>query len=162
MCGFEWDAVSAREVPARVVAAADSIAAVLRHGDPTLLARRPDPEVWSAVEYGGHVRDALYNLRDRMIVGVVEDGAFPKPMFGSVRADLGLYTEDEPATLATELELAGHLFARTVRALSPEQLERTIVYAWPREALRTLRWVAAQALHEAEHHATDVARARTA
>lgn len=157
-CGFEWDTVSAREVPARIVAAADSIAAVLSDGDPDALSARPRPGTWSPVEYAAHVRDVLYNVRDRIVVGVADDGAAPKPMYGALRADLGLYAEDEQATLATELALAGHLFARTMRALTPEQLEHTIAYGWPREAQRSLRWVAAQALHEAEHHATDVAR----
>lgn len=158
VCGFEWDAVPAREVPARVVAAADLIASILREGDPVLLAARPDADTWSAVEYGAHVRDVLYNIRDRIVVGLVEDTPTPKAMYGAFRAELGLYAEDEPVTLATELELAARLFARTVRALSPEQLARTLVYGWPREAERPLRWVAAQALHEVEHHATDVAR----
>lgn len=158
VCGFEWDAVAAAEVPRRVVAAADDIAAALRQGDAATLSRRPEPSVWSAVEYGCHVRDVLYNLRDRIVVGLVEPGASPKPMFGSARADLGLYAEDDPATLATELTLAAGLFARTVRALTDEQRTNTIVYGWPRETERSLSWVAAQALHEVEHHAADVAR----
>lgn len=158
VCGFEWDGVTARAVPVRAVEAADLAASILREGDPGELRLRPEPAVWSAVEYGAHVRDVFYNLRDRIVVGIVEQGASPKPMYGAVRADLGLYAEDDPATLATELELAARLFARTVRALSPEHLARTIVYGWPRDAERTLLWVAAQAVHEAEHHAADIAR----
>lgn len=158
LCGFEWDSVAAREVPRRVVESADLIAALLREGDPDVLRRRPESGVWSAVEYGAHVRDVLYNIRDRIVVGIVEDTPTPKAMYGAVRADLGMYAEDEPHTLGAELELAGRLFARTIRALTPEQLARTIVYGWPREAERSLRWVAAQAVHEAEHHAVDVAR----
>lgn len=163
VCGFEWDAVSAREVPSRLVEAADLIATVLRDGagtgDDDALRTRPDVATWSTVEYGAHVRDVLYNLRDRIVVGLVEDTPTPKAMYGAVRADLGLYAEDDPVTLATELELAARLVARTVRALTPDQLARTLVYGWPRDAERTLRWVAAQAVHEAEHHAADVARA---
>jgi DinB superfamily len=158
VCGFEWDAVSAREVASRVVEAADLVASVLREGDEAGLRTRPHAATWSAVEYGAHVRDVFYNIRDRIVVGLVEDTPRPKAMYGAARADLGLYAEDEPVTLAAELELAARLFARTVRALEPEQLARTIVYGWPREAERSLRWVAAQAVHEAEHHAADVAR----
>lgn len=157
VCGFEWDAVPVGDVPARLVAAADLIASILREGDPGRLRAGPEAGTWSAVEYGGHVRDVLYNIRDRIVVGLVEDTPTPKAMYGAVRAELGLYAEDEPVTLATELELAARLFARTVRALTPVQLDRTLVYGWPREAERLLRWVAAQALHEVEHHATDVA-----
>lgn len=60
--------------------------------------------------------------------------------------------------MATVLELAGRLFAHTIRALGPEQLRRTIVYAWLQETRRTLAWVAARVLHETEHHAADVER----
>jgi hypothetical protein len=158
VCGFEWEAVGATAVPERVVAAVDLIASVLRDADDDRARDRPAPDVWSAVEYGCHVRDALYNLRDRIMVGVVEDGARPKPMFAAARIDLGLYATDDPATLATELELAARLFARTIRALTADLLAHTIVYPWPREAERSLAWVAAQTVHEAEHHAADIAR----
>ena len=40
--------------------------------------------------------------------------------------------------------------------LPDEQLARPIFYPWPRPETRNLLWVAAQALHEAEHHLTDV------
>ena len=51
----------------------------------------------------------------------------------------------------TEAELIS-----TVAALDAEQLARPIFYGWPRPATRSLLWVAAQALHEAEHHLDDV------
>jgi DinB superfamily len=155
VCGFAWDDVSAEEVPARVSAAAAAIAALIRRGGPAVV-DRPEPATWSALEYGCHVRDVLYNLRDRIVVGLAEDNPVPKAMFADVRIGHGLYAADEPTTLATELELAGGLFARTVSALDADSLARPIFYGWPTPATRTLRWVAAQALHEAEHHQTDI------
>lgn len=157
VCGFAWDAVSAAEIPARVVAAASAVAASIRPGGPTVVHRR-DPATWSALEYGCHVPDVLYNLRDRIVVGLAEDNPVPKAMFADVRLRHGLYAADEPATLATELELAGGLFARTVGALDDDALARPIFYGWPTPGTRTLLWVAAQALHEVEHHAADVER----
>ncbi len=49
------------------------------------------------------------------------------------------------------------LMGRTVTTFMSD-LERPTFYPWPRPATRTLRWVAAQALHEAEHHLGDVRR----
>jgi DinB superfamily len=157
VCGFAWDAVPGGEVPARVSAAAASIAALIRPGGAAVV-ERPEPGTWSVLEYGCHVRDVLYNLRDRIVVGLAEDNPVPKAMFADVRLAHGLYAGDDPATLATEIELAGGLFARTISALDADTLARPIFYGWPTPGTRTLEWVAAQALHEAEHHLGDVER----
>ena len=52
--------------------------------------------------------------------------------------------------------MAAALLVRMVAALSPEQLERTCQYGYPGPSTRTLRWMAAQAVHEVEHHLGDV------
>lgn len=158
VCGFAWDLVDAAEVPDRVVVAADAASAAIRAIDPDRAHHHPDPDTWSLVEYGCHVRDVLYNVRDRIVAGVAEPGCAPRPMSPGVRVATGMYSADDPATLATELALAGRLFARTVRVLTPEQRAHTILYAWPRETQRSLAWVGAQALHEAEHHLDDILR----
>ena len=155
VCGFEWDAVTASEIPERLGRAADGFRRVLA-GDETALRLRPAPEVWSTVEYGCHVRDAMLNLRDRIVLGLAEDNPTPHAMFTDVRISLGLYQHEQAARLAEEIANAAALLGRTVGALDDEQLARPIFYGWPRPATRTLRWVAAQALHEAEHHLDDV------
>jgi hypothetical protein len=156
ICGFEWDAVPADDISARTVAAVAALGRLLRDHD-TVAALRRAPERWSPLEYAGHVRDVLLNLRDRIILGVAEDNPVPKPMHGDARVELGLYRADTPELAATELTIAAGLFARTWDALPDDQRERPIFYGWPRPATRTLTWVAAQALHEAEHHLGDVA-----
>ena len=117
---------------------------------------RPSAEQWSAVEYGAHMRDVMYNLRDKLIAIAVEDNPPSVPLFGTPRVDLGLYAIEEPETLALEMTLAGALFARTFHTLPEESHGRPFLYRYPREAQRTLLWVAAQGLHEVEHHATDI------
>jgi S-DNA-T family DNA segregation ATPase FtsK/SpoIIIE len=159
VCGFVWDDVPADEVVARLERAALAIAAQLdAAGD--LARRRPEPARWSMLEYGGHVRDVVLNLRERIIVGAVEDNPVPKPMHGSARIDLGMYATDTPDVVADELAIAADLFARTFAALTPGQLGRPIFYGWPEPATRTLLWVAAQTVHEAEHHLGDVVEDR--
>jgi hypothetical protein len=156
-CGFEWDAVPVEEIRPRLHAAAEQFRVVFAAGGSRLL-ERPDPDTWSAVEYGCHVRDVLLNVRDRMIVGLAQDNPTPKPMFAALRVDAGLYAADHPDNLAVEIPIAAGLLDRTLAALTDDQLGRRIFYAWPRPVSRTLRWVAAQALHEAEHHLGDVNR----
>lgn len=157
VCGFEWDAVRAGELPHRLVAAADGFRQVLQTAEPSL-AVRSVPATWSVVEYGCHVRDVMLNLRDRIVLGLAQDNPTPHAMFTDVRIACGLYADERPRMLAVEVEIAAALLARTVAALDAEQLARPIFYGWPRPATRTLLWVAAQALHEIEHHLDDVRR----
>jgi hypothetical protein len=154
-CGFVWDAVTLPQVRARMAPASTRLAAIF--ASPAVdLRRRPFPDVWSPVEYGAHVRDVLLNLRDRIIVGLAEDNPSPKPMYGALRVDLGLYQVSSPTDLSLDLASASRLFDQTVAVLSTADGERPIFYGWPRPATRTLCWVAAQALHEVEHHLADV------
>ena len=159
VCGFVWDAVTAGDIGPRAVAAAAAAATALRQ-HAGVAAIRPAAEQWSMLEYGGHMRDVLLNLRDRIVLGLAEENPTPKPMYGDLRIDSGLYAADTPTVVADELQMAAALFARTFAALTAEQLHRPIFYGWPRAATRNLLWVAAQAVHEAEHHATDVEAVR--
>jgi hypothetical protein len=58
--------------------------------------------------------------------------------------------------VAEELRVAASLFARTWDRIPEIIRDRTMVYGWPRLADRSLHWVAAQALHEVEHHLSDI------
>lgn len=153
-CPFEWDAISSSQITPRITASAGQFAALLRE-QADRAADRPSPEVWSILEYGSHVRDVLLNLRDRIMLGAIEDNPVPKSMFVDARVALGLYARDTPLLVANEILMAAALFTRTFDALPPGFDERPIFYPWPVETTRTLRWVAAQALHESEHHLAD-------
>jgi hypothetical protein len=153
-CGFEWDAVTWEEISPRIVAASDRFGGLLR-GNVEDTVVRPDPDRWSALEYACHVRDALFNLRDRIVLGAVEDNPVPHPMHGTPRIEMGLYRGDDPVVVADELIVAAGLFTRTLDRLPAEVRTRPIFYPYPRPATRDLRWVAAQALHESEHHLGD-------
>jgi len=152
-CPFAWDEIQAVEITPRVLDAAARLAALLRSEDGA--STRPSPETWSMLEYGCHVRDVLFNLRDRIILGAAEDNPTPNGMHVNARVDLGLYSHDSAPVLADEIEIAAALFTRTFDALPAGYEERPIFYAWPVAATRTLRWVGAQALHECEHHLAD-------
>jgi DinB superfamily len=155
VCGFVWDEVPDGDVGPRLRAGIEMLARLLRN-TPDVATTRPTPDRWSMLEYGAHVRDVLLVLRDRFVVGVVMDNPGFTPMYRDERVDLGLYAGEEPGAVATELEVAGALLTRMVEALSPEQLDRTCQYGYPGPSTRTLRWMAAQAVHEIEHHLADV------
>ena len=98
VCGFEWDAIEAGDVPVRLRVALAGWVALLESGD-AALGVRPSSGVWSVMEYGAHVRDVLLNLRDRIVVGLAEDHPVPKPMYQDVRIANGLLAADTPADL---------------------------------------------------------------
>ena len=152
VCGFEWDAITPGEVAPRLAAATAAFAAVLG-ADRGLVTVRPQAHRWSALEYGAHLRDVLLNVRDRIFVGLAEDDPVTKPMYRELRVPF--YASETPEGVAADLTSAAALFVRTFNGLTAEQLARTLVYAYPRVASRSLLWTAAQALHEAEHHLTD-------
>ena len=153
-CGFEWDAADPDEIGPRITERSADIAHLI--ADNPTPAIRTSPEVWSPLEYAGHVRDVLFNLRDRLVVAINEDNPLCKGLFGTPRIELGLYQGDAPALVAQELTTAAALFARTWDRIPTNLRTRTMVYGYPRLADRSLTWVAAQALHEVEHHLADV------
>ena len=158
-CSFAWEAVAPAEVGPRTIAAAQRFSQLLRdHAD--IAALRPAESTWSMLEYGCRVRDVLFNLRDRVILGAAEDNPTPNRLHPDARVDLGLYAADDPLQLAAEIATAAALFTRTFDALPPGDELRPIFYAWPVAATRSLGWVGAQALHECEHHYAD-GRAQT-
>lgn len=154
-CGFVWDDVSDDEVSSRIRTGTDMLARLLRN-TPDVATTRPTVGRWSMLEYGAHVRDVLLVLRDRLVVGVVTENPGFTPMYRDERVDLGMYRSEDPAAVATELEIAAALFVRMLGSLSPEQLDRTCQYGYPGPSTRTLRWMAAQAVHEVEHHCRDI------
>ena len=159
-CGFVWDDLELAEVRMRLATASASLAGALSSRDSRLM-ERPSLDVWSPVEYGSHVRDVLLNLRDRVVVGLGEDNPSPKPMYGTLRVDRGMYQRTEPAELVVDLTVAARLFDQTLSTITAADAQRPIFYGWPRPATRTLLWVAAQAVHEVEHHLDDIERTFT-
>lgn len=155
MCGFVWDDVDPASVPQRVRTATAAMGDVLR-ANPAAMSVRPSPDRWSGVEYSCHVRDVCWNLRDRIVLGAVEDVPTPHGLHTDDRIAMGLYARDTPEITAGDLVVAGEVVARTMECLPPHLTERTLIYGWPRVAERSLHWVAAQLLHECEHHLDDL------
>jgi hypothetical protein len=156
VCGFVWASVPPEAVISRIDAAVFGIADLL-HGAGEQVSRRPAPERWTMLEYAGHVRDVLLHVRDRLVIGLVEEHPSFKPLYRDERVDLGLYRADTLETVERELTVAAALFNRTFEALDDGQLARTCDYAFPTVQSRTLLWMGQQVVHEVEHHAGDIA-----
>lgn len=70
------------------------------------------------------------------------------------------YAEQDPIELAEELTVAARLLANVLRRLDTPDWELRLIYNWPQHTERTLRWVAANTLHDVRHHLLDIRRTR--
>ena len=154
-CGFCWETVASDEIAPRVLEAALEIGLLLR-SEPAACMDRPSEGRWSGVEYGAHVRDVLLTIRDRLVIGLVEDNPGFKPLYREERISLGLYVADTPPVIADEVENTARMFNRLVAAIDPTKMLRVVQYGFPEPMPRTLQWMTQQAVHECEHHLTDI------
>jgi hypothetical protein len=115
---------------------------------------RPQPTVWSTLEYGCHIRDVhrIFNHRVRLMLD--ED----EPLFPNWDQDATALADDygsqDPAAVANELVDAATIVADTYM--------RVPANAWSRRGLRsngsefTVASIAIYHLHDVVHHAHDV------
>jgi hypothetical protein len=155
-CKLDYASIRNGAIRPRVVAGAAAMAHELRRAEPNVATRRPATERWSATEYAAHTRDVLLTIRDRLVIGIVEDNPGFKPMYRNERVDLGLYRRDPPADVADELTAAAGMFARLFDAIDSQHFERTVQYGYPDPETQTLLWMGHQAVHETEHHLVDL------
>lgn len=151
-CGLAAGEVAVADVPERAFVAGEEWVAILRSSP--AVGARPEPDVWSPLEYGAHVRD-VYRLFDaRIALMLVEDD----PTFANWDQDetaiTDRYAESDPEVVADELEEAALALVTRLRSLAPEQLERRGRRSDGSEF--TVGSLAQYFLHDVIHHLWDV------
>ena len=119
------------------------------------LRRRPDPEVWSPLEYAAHTRDVLALVGWGM--NQVLEGTRPtwEPIEPDPPGTDHGYNELDPQTVLRELEGNAERIARRADRALPEHWKRTAASGGEEiDAGRLLR----HAVHDASHHLRDVER----
>jgi hypothetical protein len=124
--------------------------------DSPSLARRPSPEVWSALEYSCHVRDTLALFADRTRLALTCDD----PRFAYQDQDTavvdGRYNDSDPRVVAAEILTNAEQFRLLLEPLSAG--------SWRRSGTRLegerfdIALLARFALHETRHHRIDAER----
>ena len=126
-------------------------AAVLARPDVRL---RPQPTVWSPLEYGCHVRDVFKKFDERLGLMVNEDG----PHFANWDQDQTAlddrYWEQDPATVAEQLAAAAAGLAARFDAARPDQYQRRGFRS--DGSAFTITTLAQYLLHDPVHHLWDV------
>src|SRR5690349_1830843 len=151
-CGFDASAYDVSDLPDLLGATASSWSQVLARSD---VADRPRPDVWSALEYGCHVRDVHTLFAERLRLMLTED----VPTFANWDQDGTAverdYGNQDAAAVATGLVDA----ARAVAAIYASVTDAT----GGRRGLRsngdefTVETLGRYHLHDVVHHLHDVA-----
>ncbi len=153
-CGFSWTVLSRAEIAARMSSSVESFVDAIVKAGP-VAGRRPHAERWSILEYGGHLRDVILSIRERIVLASILDTPVGQPIFRDERIDLGFYAQDGASDVLAELQVAAYLFLKTVATL-PENFERrTLVYSTRTPLEITISGAMSNALHECEHHLGD-------
>lgn len=126
---------------------------LLRPADDDRVRQRPAPEVWSALEYGAHVRDVLAVFTDRVLRTLAET----EPELGwwdhEAAIDDGFANESDREAVGDDLDANAARLADVLAMVSGDQWERT---ATRRDHERfTVELLARFALHEVVHHRSD-------
>lgn len=160
-CGLDPQALPRASVAPMLRDNARAWHAVLTGATPvrgTTVVARPADDVWSALEYGCHVRDVfrLYDQRLRLMLEQ-DDPQFPNwDQDATALADR--YDEQDPAAVADELVAASAVLAA--------DLERVDEGDWERTGNRsdgarfTIESFARYLIHDPVHHLYDVTAVR--
>ncbi|MDP9332892.1 MAG: DinB family protein [Actinomycetota bacterium] len=154
-CGFNY-ALGRSEITPWLRSDASAFVEKLASFDDVSVRTRPEPDVWSPLEYACHVRDILRVQTERILLAQQE----VKPVFVPMRRDERVvedrYNEQDPAQVMAEFLSRADALASMLDGLDAAGWERTGVYNYPEPALRTVEWIAIHTVHELLHHRGDV------
>ncbi len=157
-CGFNDELVALDAIAGRLRAFGPRFRDALAGVGLTAATRRPEPGVWSALEYACHVRDVFLVQRERAVLAQVEDNPRTARMNRDERVAVCRYDAHPVPVVLDQLAMAGELCATVFDGLDEAALARRLVYPWPAPAERDVAWVGRHTVHEGEHHLMDVRR----
>jgi hypothetical protein len=150
-CGFEASSIAEDEIAARTRALTAPWDGVLHRPDAPM---RPEPTVWSPLEYACHVRDVCRVFDGRVRQMLDEDPARFANWDQDATAVEQRYAEQSPAVVAPELREAAGRVADTFDSVQGAQ--------WARAGFRsdgsefTVLTLGQYFLHDLAHHLVDV------
>jgi hypothetical protein len=115
---------------------------------------RPSPIVWSPLEYACHVRDACRVYDERLRLMVNEDDPLFQNWDQDATAVAEHYWEQDPDTVAAELQVAAQTLADHFDAVGEDQWDRTGTRS--DGARFTVESFARYFIHDVVHHMYDV------
>lgn len=150
-CGFHADAVAGADVADLVRSYVPRWEAVLARAD---VGVRPEPQVWSPLEYACHVRDVFTVFAGRVRLMLALDVPTFENWDQDATAEAERYGEQDPAVVATGLRDAAADVAAAFDAVPDD--------GWARRGLRsngsafTVESLGQYFVHDVVHHLHDV------
>ncbi|MHB1535598.1 MAG: DinB family protein [Acidimicrobiales bacterium] len=95
------------------------------------LRERPDPGVWSALEYACHVRDVFLAQRERLLLALVEECPSFAPIYREQGVALARYGDADPERVADQFDMAATLVAAAFERLDGNAWRRECIYNFP-------------------------------
>ncbi len=157
-CGFSYELVAPDAIAGRLRSLGPRLAGALDGADPAAASRRPEPAVWSALEYACHIRDVFLIQRERAVLAQVEDNPRVARMNRDERVALCRYDAQAVPDVLDQVAMAAELCALVFDSLDEAARARRLVYPWPAATERDVAWVGRHTVHEGEHHLMDVRR----
>jgi hypothetical protein len=152
-CGFDATTLADDAIAAELRRVAHEWTTLLTGTTAAPLRRRPASTVWSALEYGAHVRDTIAVFDARIGLALVEH----EPELGWWDHEAAVitdrYNSQEPATVSRSIVANAATLATRLDAMRDDE--------WARVATRrgterfTVGGLGRFALHEAQHHLVD-------
>ena len=109
-CGFRDELVATDEISGRQRSFGPRFAGALSGAGPAAV-RRPEPAVWSALEYACHVRDVFLVQRERAVLAQVQDNPRVARMNRDERVALCRYDAHPVPDVLGQLAMAAELCA---------------------------------------------------
>lgn len=150
-CGFDAGALPKTEIGTTARDVADRFVAFLAGDD---VRSRPDPETWSVLEYGCHIRDVYRVMDGRLQLVLAEDGARFENWDQDATAIEDDYPSQDPAVVAEELRAAAGVVADRFDAVTDDQ--------WSNRGVRsngsrfTVLTLGQYMAHDLVHHVWDL------
>ncbi|MDT0164631.1 DinB family protein [Actinotalea sp. AC32] len=150
-CAFVATSVTGPEIPRLTQECAQAWEVVLARPE---VRERPEPTVWSPLEYGAHVRDVCRVMDRRVRLMLSEDSPTFENWDQDATAEAERYAEQDPAVVAREVRSAADAITARFHAVHDD--------AWDRPGLRsngsrfTVLTLGQYFLHDVVHHLHDV------
>lgn len=152
-CGFAAGALARTDIGATARQVADRFGVFLAADD---VRTRPDPDTWSALEYGCHIRDVYRVIDGRLRAMLDEDGARFPNWDQDATAIEDDYAAQDPAVVADEVRVAADVVADRFDAVADDQ--------WANRGVRsngsrfTVETLGQYMAHDLVHHVWDLER----
>ena len=154
-CGFNGADYDNASLLAALRSLGDRWRSLLSGGGPELH-QRPEPEVWSAIEYAAHSRDItalhVYGVEQAL---TVDEPSYPPIGDDLVESAIASYRDADPGLVLDDLAEQAARLARLAGDVGHDRWTRGLTIGGNRSDVRRLL---EHALHDSLHHVDDVER----